>query len=59
MKIYNTAKLTGKDPGKALQAIRETDVKAIRGALSKKEWVKLVLLKRCRPLYNLLLKIAS
>ena len=59
VRIYNTAKLTGKDPGKALQAIRKTDVKAIREALTKKEWFKLVLLQHCRPLYNILLKTAG
>ena len=59
VKIYNTAKLTGKDSGKALQAIRETDMQAIRGTLSKKEWVKLVLLKHCRPLYDILLRTAG
>ena len=59
VKIYNTAKLTGKDPEKALQAIRETDLKTIRESLSKKEWAKLVLLQRCRPLYDILLKTAG
>ncbi len=59
VKIYNTAKQAGKDPGKALRAIRETDLKTIRGSLSKKEWAKLVLLQRCRPLYDLLLQAAG
>ena len=59
VRIYNTAKLTGKDPEKALQAIRTADVKAIRADLTKKEWVKLLLLQHCRPLYNILLRIAG
>ena len=59
VKIYNTAKQAGKDPGKALRASRETDLKTIRGSLSKKEWAKLLLLQRCRPLYDLLLKAAG
>ena len=56
VRIYNTAVWTGKDPGKALQAIRETDVREIRGELTKKEWIKLVLLQRSSGIYNLLLK---
>ncbi len=59
VRIYNTATATGKDPGKALQAVRGTDVRAIRADLTKKEWIKLVLLQRCRPLYNILLKVAG
>ena len=34
-------------------------MRAIRADLTKKEWIKLVLLQRCRPLYNILLKIAG
>ncbi len=59
VKIYNTAKMTGQDPGRALQAIRGTDLKAIRESLSGKERAKLVLLQRCRPLYDLLLQAAG
>lgn len=56
VRIYNTAVLTGKDPGRALQAIRAADVREIRGELTKKEWIKLLLLQRCSGIYNLLLK---
>ncbi len=59
VRIYNTATLTGKDPEKALRALRDTDVKEIREDLTDKEWVKLLLLKYCRPGYNMLLKVSK
>ena len=59
MRIYNTALLGGTDPGKALRAIRETDLRAIREDLTEKERIKLELLKRCRWLYNILLRVVK
>ena len=59
VRIYNTALLGGTDPGKALRAIRETDLRAIREDLTGKERIKLELLKRCRRLYNILLRVVK
>ena len=56
VRIYNTAKLNGKDTGKALEAIRAADIREIRNELTKKERVKLVLLQHCPALYDILLK---
>ncbi len=59
VRIYNTALLGGTDPGKALRAIRETDLRAIREDLTEKERIKLELLKRSRRLYNILLRVVK
>lgn len=56
VRIYNTAKLNGKDTGRALEAIRGADIREIRNELTSKERVKLLLLQRCPALYNILLK---
>lgn len=56
VRIYNTAKLNGKDTGKVLEAIRGADIREIRNELTSKERVKLLLLQRCPALYNILLK---
>ena len=54
--IYNTAVLTGKDPGKALAEVRKYRLSEFREALSQKEWAKLCLLQKSPALYNYLLK---
>ena len=59
VRIYNTALLNGEDPGKALRAIRETDLRAIREDLTGKERIKLQLLQRCRGLYDILLRVVK
>ena len=59
IRIYNTATLNGKDAGKALQAVRDADIQAIRRELSRKEWIKLVLLRHSRGLYDILLKVVK
>lgn len=59
VKIYNVSLLNGGDPGKALQAIRETDLRAIREDLTGKERIKLQLLQRCRGLYDVLLRVVK
>ena len=59
VRIYNTALLNGGDPGKALRAIRETDLRAIREDLTGKERMKLWLLQRCRGLYDVLLRVVK
>ena len=59
IRIYNTALLNGEDPGKALRAIRETDLRAIREDLTGKERIKLQLLQRCRGLYDILLRVVK
>ena len=45
--------------GKALRAIRETDLRAIREDLTGKERLKLQLLQRCRGLYDVLLRVVK
>lgn len=59
VRIYNTAKMNGNDTEKALKAIRETDVSELQGELTRKEQVKLELLQKCVPAYDILLKIAG
>ena len=59
VRIYNTARLNGQDAEKALRAIRETDVRAIRDDLTGKERMKLLLLQRCRRLYDILLRVVK
>ena len=59
VRIYNTALLNGEDPGKALRAIRETDLREIREDLTGKERIKLRLLQRCRGLYDVLLRVVK
>lgn len=59
VRMYNTALLNGQDPSKALRAVRETDIEDIREELTKKERVKLLLLKRCPALYNSILRVTG
>ena len=48
-----------RDPEAALRAIGETDVRAIRDDLTGKERMKLLLLQRCRRLYDILLRVVK
>ena len=56
VKIYNTALLTKKDEQKALSEIRKYRLREFREALSRKEFTKLLMLKKSPFLYNLLLR---
>lgn len=59
VRIYNTAKANGEDTGKVLEALRKVNIPAIRGDLTKKEYGKLMLLQRCRGVYDILLNAAK
>ena len=59
VRIYNTAKLTKNDEQKALAEIRKYRLREFRETLSRKEFTKLLMLKKSPFLYNFLLKIVK
>ena len=56
VKIYNIATLSGKDAEPALEEIRKFNLTEIREMMTRKEWAKLMMLQRCRGVYDCLLR---
>ena len=56
VQIYNIQTLNRQDAGKALGEIRKFNLRDFREMMPKKQRMKLVLLQRCRGVYDLLLR---